>query len=296
MSTPAPLRRTDRRLVRRVSGLVLALAVGAGACTGSGDASPTSTTQGTLPVGQLPSTLVATTLPQRGDASSRTTTTFAPASLVGNRVDGNRVLVIGDSVTASTSKRYSNDMCEALVPLGWQVEVEAESGRRTDFGVRVMKDLMSSGWDAAVVLLGNNYGGDADAFQAEMQEMVTLMAPRPVVLLTVSEFARSRVTVNRFILDIAGRNPNVLVVDWAAITATDRSLTGGDRLHLTLSGRAALAQSVASALGPAPVTPGACLDSKYTDDSMGPVQGTTTVPRPTSPPATPPPATDVPGT
>lgn len=296
MSHRTPPSRSDRRFPRRVVALVGAIAVVAAACTGGGDATPTSSTQATLPVGQLPSTLVATTLPQRGDASSRTTTTFAASSLVGARVDGNKVLVLGDSVTASTSKRYSNDMCEALVPLGWQVEVEAESGRRTDFGLRVMKDLMPKGWDAAVILLGNNYGGDADGFQAEMQEMVTLMAPRPVVLLTVSEFARSRVTVNRFILDIAGRNPNVLVVDWAAITAANRSLTGGDRLHLTLSGRTALAQAVASALGTAPVTPGACLDSKYTDDSMGPVQGTTTVPQQTAPPASQAPDTEVPGT
>ena len=271
------------------------MAVAAVACTGGGDAVPTSSTQGTLPVGQLPSTLVATTLQQKGDAAHRTTTTFAPSSQVGARVDGNRVLVLGDSVTASTSRRYSNDMCEALVPLGWQVEVEAESGRQVDFGVRVLKDLMSDGWDAAVVLLGNNYNGDIDDFQAQMQQIVTLMAPRPVVLLTVSEFSRSRVTVNQRILDIASRNTNVLLVDWAAITASIRSLTGGDRLHLTLSGRTALANSIASAMGPAPVAPGACLESKYTDDSMGPVQGTTTVPQQTSPPP-PPPDSAVPGT
>jgi lysophospholipase L1-like esterase len=295
MANREPLRRSDRRLARRVAALVGCLSVAVAACSGGGDATPTSSTQATVPIGQLPSTLVGTTLPEKGDATHRTTTTFAPSSLVGARVDGNRILVLGDSVTASTSKRYSNDMCEALVPLGWQVEVEAESGRRSDFGLRVMKDLMPRGWDAAVILLGNNYGDDADAYQSEMQEMVTLMAPRPVVLLTVSEFARSRVTVNRMILDIASRNTNVLVVDWAAITAANRSLTGGDRLHLTLPGRTALAESVASALGRAPGSPGACLDSKYTDDSMGPVQGTTTVPRPTTS-ATPAPDTEVPGT
>ncbi|MEY3132305.1 MAG: hypothetical protein RLZ29_642, partial [Actinomycetota bacterium] len=44
---------------------------------------------------------------------------------VGGRVEGNRVLLVGDSIFASTAKRYGGEMCNALKPLGWQVAVEA---------------------------------------------------------------------------------------------------------------------------------------------------------------------------
>ena len=55
--------------------------------------------------------------PPRWPLSSR----WAPRS------KGNRVILIGDSVMASTSRRYCNNMCEALVPAGL-----AGGGRRRD--------------------------------------------------------------------------------------------------------------------------------------------------------------------
>ena len=58
---------------------------------------------------------------------------------VGGRVDGNRVLLVGDSIFASTAKRYGGEMCNALQPLGWQVAVEAEPGRFASFGVEVLQ-------------------------------------------------------------------------------------------------------------------------------------------------------------
>ena len=58
--------------------------------------------------------------------------------LIGQKVSGNRLLMIGDSIMASTSSRYGNEMCNALVPLGWQVAIEAEASRFAEFGVRVL--------------------------------------------------------------------------------------------------------------------------------------------------------------
>ena len=81
---------------------------------------------------------------------------------MGAKVKGNRVIIIGDSVMASTSRRYGNTMCGALVPLGWQVELDAETSRFIQFGNKVLDKRLSAGWDASVILLGNNYGGDQD--------------------------------------------------------------------------------------------------------------------------------------
>ncbi len=59
---------------------------------------------------------------------------------VAERVNGNRLLVIGDSILASTATRYGKELCEALNPIGWSVEVDAEPGRFIDFGNEVAED------------------------------------------------------------------------------------------------------------------------------------------------------------
>jgi hypothetical protein len=196
------------------------------------------------------------------------------STLVGQGVSGNRVIVIGDSVMASTSQRYGGTMCAALVPLGWQVELDAESGRFIEFGAKVVQQRLSAGWDAAVILLGNNYNDDENNYRWKLTQMVEELAPRPVVLLTVTEFRPDRATVNAVIRDVAASHPNVSIVDWAARTLGATELLGADGLHLSGAGRVELANQVALALGAAPVEPGQCLKTSYTDDSAGPPVGT----------------------
>ncbi|MEN9646013.1 MAG: hypothetical protein RL238_2682 [Actinomycetota bacterium] len=293
--------------LRRVTPLLCVVAV-LTAC-GAG-AAETDSTAPSLEVGELPEPSGATVAPS--DSSiAKTTTTLSPEDQIGALSAGNRVILIGDSVMASTSRRYSNDMCNALVPLGWQVEVDAETGRFVTFGNDVLDSRLDAGWDASVILLGNNYREDQDGYRKELEQMVRRLSPQPVVLLTVTEFTPSRAEVNEVVFEMAAKYDNVLVVDWATTTADDPSLTGADGLHLTTAGREALAQNVALALGVAPEQPGKCLTTDYTDDSSGPVEGTTTSVsgRPsrsttttdggsdtTSPPVTDPPATDPPTT
>jgi hypothetical protein len=105
--------------------------------------------------------------------------------------------------------------------------------------------------------------------------------------------------VNEVIRQMAAKYPNIMVVDWATTTADNPNYTGGDHLHLTTEGRKALAANVALALGDAPVTPGACLSTSFTNDSMGPVTGTSVPYRPvhtTVASGTPAPVTTTPST
>lgn len=260
-------------LLRRITPILCVVAL-ASSCGSTGEGAGATTAPAQL--GDLPDTVVATTsVADTTDTVLGSTTTLAPEDQVGARTSGNRVIVIGDSVMASTSRRYSNDMCKALVPLGWQVEVDAETGRFIPFGNKVLDRRLSAGWDAAVILLGNNYLEDQSQYRKELLEIVERLAPRPTVLLTVTEFKPSRRKVNEVIREIAATHDNVTIVDWATTTAEDRGLTGSDRLHLTTRGRAALALNVALALGDAPEQPGACLSTQFTDDSSGPVTGTT---------------------
>jgi hypothetical protein len=299
--------RPPRARSRRASAALVA--VGAAlivvACGASEAASPSPVSGtvggvGVLPDVVTPGDTTATPPPPeatRPAAPSSTVATVVPAGVVGDAVDGNRVLVIGDSLVASTSRRYGGQMCAALVPLGWAVEVDAETGRFIDFGDRVLDRRLRPDqgvdWDAAVVFLGNNYNGDEVTFRAGLEDVVARLAPRPVVLLTVTEFRADRAEVNEIVHAVAAANAHVLVIEWDAITAADDSLLGDDGLHLTDAGRGRLAYEVAAVLGGAPAgEPPACLSTSFSDDSAG--APPTAPPRPRSGSAGPATTTTVP--
>ena len=185
---------------------------------------------------------------------------------VGPVAAGNRVLLIGDSILASTSRRYANEMCATLVPLGWQVSVEAEAGRFSEFGVRVVQSRLPAGWDVAVVYLGTNYEGNPESFTRNMRRIFDRLEPLPTVVLTTGEFRRAQREVNDAIRETASEFDHVRVLDWASVAGL-RGVTGADRIHLSETGRAVLAATVARALDAAPGGPGRCLESRFTDDS-----------------------------
>lgn len=271
-----------RRIVLLLGLLAVAAACGE-AASGQGVSPPA-----TAAVGGLPTQAVTTqTLAESTSTVVRTTVTVAPNEQIGARVPGNRVILIGDSVLAGTSRRYGGEMCAALVPLGWQTEVDAETGRFIDFGDRVLDSRLAAGWDVSVIFLGNNYGDNQDVYRRYLDAMLARLSPQPVVLLTVSEFKPSRAQVNAVVFEMAQKYPNVVVLDWAAVTGADRALTGDDGLHLTDAGRASLAEQVALILGPAAVQPGKCLSTGFSNDSSGPVGGPpTTVKKSTTPKTT----------
>ena len=201
-----------------------------------------------------------TTIPERVEAGA-----------VADSVDGNRVLVIGDSLMASTAPRNEGAMCAVLGGRGWSVELAAETGQHVEFGVEVLDErLEAEEWDAVVVMLGNNYRNDPGQFAEQMATIIDLIAPRPTILFTVTEFEPSRAEVNDIIKLIAGDRSNVVVADWAAETASpDSPLLTDDGLHLSDAGRLRLAAVVGDTLGdaPSPSTQGICLDSPFEDDS-----------------------------
>ena len=197
---------------------------------------------------------------------------LAPSSgsPVGANAAGNRLLVIGDSILAGTAGRYGGAMCAAMVPLGWRVAVEAEAGRPVAFGRSVLSNRLREGWDAAVVFLGTNYGGDKERYQDDLTRIVQSLAPRPVLLLTPTLFRDTMVQVTDAIRVVASLNPNVTVLDWGSVS-TQQGLLNKDGIHPTDTGRRVLVASVAAAVGPAPkgAQSASCLPSQYTDDSMG---------------------------
>jgi hypothetical protein len=256
------------------------------ACSAVESASPDSHDPSIEGVGVLPDGSADTAVVAESDpvttsvpTSSSSTTTLVPAVTIGSLVTGNRLLMIGDSITASAAQRYGGEFCKTLVPLGWQVEVDAEPSRFVDFGAQVLDKRLAAKWDAAYVFLGTNYLGDQASYRKQLEKIVQRLSPMPVVLLTVTNFAENRQEVNDVITLVATEFPNVHVIDWGAIAGADpATILRGDGIHLTNSGRATLASTVATVLGQAPVQPGDCLSTLFTNDSGGNVNGSDTPP------------------
>lgn len=267
----------DPRQVTACARLALA-AVVLGACGATAEGGDTTAVPPvvTVELGGLPAELApvsSTGDPAASDdtvAASSSTTTTVPRPIP---AAGNRILMIGDSILASTSKRYSNDMCAALVPLGWQVQIEAEVSRPIQFGRDVMDRLGGQGWDAGLVFLGTNYGDDANEYLKQLNRIVNAFGDVPVVLVTVSEFRPELREVNSTIVALTDVYDNVSVVDWNAVTTEYPALLREDGIHPTPDGRKILAATVARHLGEAPEQPGRCLDQVFRDDSAGSIDG-----------------------
>ncbi len=197
----------------------------------------------------------------------RSTLSALEGSPLGANAAGNRLLIIGDSILSGTTSRYGGAMCSALVPLGWRVAVEAEAGQMVGFGRTVLKDRIYEGWDAGVVFLGTNYGGNQEKYERDLTAIVEALAPRPTLLLTATLNRPTMQEVNETIRTVASKFSNVSVLDWGT-TSIQPGLLNRDRVHPSDAGRKVLVASIASALGTAPVSPGECLSSKYTDDSL----------------------------
>jgi hypothetical protein len=276
--------------VRRSIAVVMAVAsIGAG-CGDADDesggtippATPPPTLDGVGAVPAMPSAVrepvIAVRPPVNADGTE--------AELIGTVVDGNRVLMIGDSILASTSSRYGNHMCEAVVPLGWEVVVEAEPSRFVEFGNQVLDKLLRDDadpdeeWNTAVVFLGTNYRGNAVQYEGELVEILDRLTPRPVVLFTVTEYRSNYVEVNEVVNRLGAARDNVTVLDWKTISEAPGILST-DRLHPTDTGRRVLAESVAAALGPV-AGEGECVRSTFRDDSAIRGDSSTVLGRPAS--------------
>ena len=190
----------------------------------------------------------------------RSTLSALEGAPLGANAPGNRLLIIGDSILSGTASRYGGAMCSALVPLGWRVAVEAEAGQMVGFGRTVLKDRIYEGWDAGVVFLGTNYGGNQEKYERDLTAIVEALAPRPTLLLTATLNRPTMQQVNETIRTVASKFSNVSVLDWGT-TSIQPGLLNRDRVHPSDAGRKVLVASIASALGTAPVSPGACLSS-----------------------------------
>ena len=206
-------------------------------------------------------------------------------------VEGNRILMIGDSILASTAPRFGGPMCATVESYGWAVQIEAEEARHIEFAEEVLDELMPEAetsdegpdepadaagpdgdpvFDVVMVMLGNNYRGDIEDFAAQYDAILRRLSPTPVVLFTVTEDEANKAEVNDAIRDLADEHDNVILVDWAEKSAEEPDeLLGNDDLHLSNEGRNRLSLFTVAALGKTTVGEPDCLDPVFTDDASG---------------------------
>ena len=275
--------------------LLIALAALTAACGSGGTAANPDPAflSGAVPtvpgVGLLPDTIPADGL-QAGSASRGqgplvvitrpVTADGVIAQHLGELVGGNRLLMIGDSIFAGTESRYGGEMCAALNPLGWTVEVAAEPGRFVEFGVTVAERLIPESptpdanpagrrdgdWDAVAVFLGSNYNGDQENYDAKMRQILDRAAARPILLYTVTEYRTDYSEVSEVIRQLVEDYENVTLIDWARAARTPGVLSP-DGLHPNNAGEEILVDLTGAALGQAPDGEITCISSQFRDDS-----------------------------
>jgi len=231
-------------------------------------------------VGELPGPVQPVDTPrQNADAPvPEAATAVRPADLglpsLGELVGGNRAIIIGDSILASTAPRFSGSMCERLNEAGWDVEINAEPGRFIAFAEDVLDARLAPenglDWDLAVMFFGSNFNGSPSNFRSTLESLLERLSPRPVLLLTVTEFQQNRIEVNAIIREVADEASNVQVLDWARISAMEPGLLNSDGLHLSAAGKNRITTETVLALGTSPTLvsngEGDCLPTLFTED------------------------------
>lgn len=267
----------------RVTALV-ALLLAVAACGGDDAPSASTGPLGTVAgVGVVPDPTGSDLLGGDSDA-----TTLAPSRqlTVGEVADGNRLLFIGDSIFAALSRRYNGIACGLLVPLGWQVSVEGERGKPINLGLDIIEKKLPQGFDAAVLFLGTNYGRDQAKYREMLREILDTLAPRPVIILTATEYKPFITEVNEVILEEVAARDNLWLLDWRSISRAP-GLLWKDGIHPVAAGNDEMMRRIIELLGPAPApADGKCLASEFSDDAplnnLPPEASTTTDPNSTT--------------
>ncbi len=252
---------------------------------GAGASSPDAAQGGTVP--EVTAQTFADALPAGGGPGpgpgtlpAGTTTIPLPPPSPALPPGDNRVYVLGDSVLAGAKV----ELPAALK--GWKVTVDAVESRFVTQGPTVLKSRVNAldrsrtdAWNkekaaaeaagapappapakatieealgrVVVINLCANYqaGGGFDRWVD--QYMTYLAKEARVVWMTCSEWSDGQVEANKAIRAAAPSHPTMVVADWAPQSSAP-GYTYADHIHLDRAGRAAVADLISRAVGPAP--------------------------------------------
>jgi lysophospholipase L1-like esterase len=149
------------------------------------------------------------------------------------------VIVVGDSLEVGSAPHLR----AALGGTG--VEIDAERGRTSSEGVRVLADRLRPEHEVVVFPLGTN-DLSADAFAASLASAAQLVGGRCVVVSTIARRRPPASELNRVVASFAATG-RVQVADWRAASSAPGVL-GRDGTHATGAGYALRASLLAEAV------------------------------------------------
>jgi lysophospholipase L1-like esterase len=156
------------------------------------------------------------------------------------------LLVVGDSLAEATEAPLAQ-----LLP-GWRIETSASRGRHTDDGVAEIVSRPDLPGVIFVSLGTNDLPSATASFESQIDRVLDAAGPSRCVLW--ANIARppyggvSYAGYNQVLKRLSYARPNLNVVDWAGITASQPGLLGSDGVHATAEGYAVRAQAIASAI------------------------------------------------
>jgi hypothetical protein len=300
----------DRHISSGVGLIAMAVVAGAvlmGCGDNTDELTATAISDGTVPLGGIPDPLstapVVVSSPSVPTAVSTSTTTVPLPRIeapIGQAVDGDRLIFIGDSLLASMSPNNNARLCDVASSFGWQVEIDSQTDAGTDFATTVIDaqfpgtdeqsgdatsgdessdesgDESGSGeaiadWDVVALVFGSEVdGGDDDAvteFEDALDAAVARLAPRPTLLYTLTEVGRSRAAINAAIEDVAERHPNTVLIDFAELGGPADEVLEGEGRRFNEDGRKRFSVQTAAVLAEAPGGPdGRCLGAEFDDE------------------------------
>jgi hypothetical protein len=244
-SLPLRVRRLGVAVVLLAAPVTVAACGSDGPEAGSVDSVPVDTTR------RRPTT-TTTTAPTTTTTTAAPTTTAPPPpppplpQVAGSPLGAgpNGVYVLGDSVILGAQTTVPPALA------GWNVTFDAAESRRIDQGIAIVQGRGGSVGRVLVVHLCTNWGG-GDYFAAASRLLGSLNGAERIVWVTCTPWIPAVGAANDAIRSLPGSYPNVVVADWAAVTATP-GYTYSDGLHLKPGGAAALAALIDGAIGPAP--------------------------------------------
>ena len=156
------------------------------------------------------------------------------------------VLVVGDSLEVGTGPHLRRALS------GHSVRVDAEIGRPSVTGVRVLGDRIEPGDDVIVFDLGTNDDPSAPTrTAANLEAAARLAGDRCMVVSSITKPPLSGVpdtALNNAIEGFAASRPDTQLADWRALAQSRPELMQPDRVHATPEGYQARAQLLAEAV------------------------------------------------
>lgn len=151
-----------------------------------------------------------------------------------------RIFAIGDSVMVAAAKTLWQ-------VYGEDIEVDARTARPLKDGIKMLQDRRDKDLLGAVVVLHLGSNGPINA--AQMTELLDALKNVPrVVMLNLREPRAWEQNNNAIIQSAAARYPNVMLVDWNALSVSAPNLLEGDGIHLRAGGVKVYVEAIAKAV------------------------------------------------